>query len=434
MAGVDQQDAFAEFLKPGVFVQDIDALFPLLQSAQIIDVLIALFRGGREEVMIRLAVMREIAARAEMPEWTPEQLKNHFGFIDGTKLDTVLHRLRSHDLLQWDSDRRLYQISAAGRMVLAAISGLLRFGEQDDELGYLMAQAAGGSAVGELSPEHLSHVLAKLTEYEHFFQEAIASGSEFRLKAAQARLSKAQPWIEKATTLVNTISANGMDEAGWQIVHKIASQQSRLLNMASIFQRELAKVARQRVMLSQGGLSSTELSAWLQQQTVDTLATLGESLTLTPEPLFMLPDVMLDITEDVLEREVFTSRMSTMPPEVDVAPAETEVFTYPPQLADLTRVLHQLDHDSPLPEVVIGGSFAQASYRYSLLTFLGEKHEDADLHALAEQPFRLLHALDTPLQVINRHEVAAMTEGQLIKQHNTASSTAQEAPSHAANK
>lgn len=433
MSDLNQHEAFEEFLKPGVFVQDIDALFPLLQSAHIIDVLIALFRGGREEVMIRLAVMREIAARAEMPEWTPAQLQTHLGFIDATKLDTVLNRLRSHDLLQWDSDRRVYQISAAGRMVLSAISGLLRFGEEDDELGYLMAQAAGGSAVGELSPEHLSHVLAKLTEYEHFFQEAIASGSEFRLKAAQARLSKAQPWIEKATTLVQTISTNGMDDAGWQIVHKIASQQSRLLNMASIFQRELAKVARQRVMLSQGGLSSTELSAWLQQQSVEGLATLGQSLALTPEPLFMLPDVMLDITEDVLEREVFTPRSSVMPPEVEVTPAETEVFSYPPQLADLTRVLQQLEADCALPDVVIGGSFSQASYRYSLLTFLGERHDDADLNALAEQPFRLRHPLDMPLQAINRHEVAAMTEGHLIKQPSSELSTAQEAKSHAAN-
>ncbi len=414
MADAGSLDAFDEFLNPGIFVQDIDALFPLLQSAHIIDVLIALFRGGREEVMIRLAVMREIAARAEMPEWTPAQLQSHLSFIDATKLDTVLHRLRSHDLLQWDSDRRLYQISAAGRMVLSAISGLLRFGEADDELGYLMSQAAGGSAVGQLSPEHLSHVLAKLTEYEHFFQEAIASGSEFRLKAAQARLAKAQPWIEKATTLVSTISANGMDDAGWQIVHKIASQQSRLLNMASVFQRELAKVARQRVMLSQGGLSSTELSAWLQGQTIEKLAALGAEVAVTPEPLFMLPDVMLDIADDVLEREITTPKVSVMPPDVEVVPAETEVFTYPPQLADLTRVLGQLDTDGPLDAVVIGGSFAQASYRYSLLTFLGEKHEDAGLNALAEQPFRLEHALDKPLQAVNRQQVAAITEGQLV--------------------
>lgn len=415
MSEVSDVNAFEEFLKPGVYVQDIDALFPLLQSSHIIDVLIGLFRGGRDEVMIRLAVMREIAARAELPEWTPAQLQNHLSFIDATKLETVLHRLRSHDLLQWDADRRVYQISAAGRMVLSAISGLLRFGETDDELGYLMSQAAGGSAVGELSAEHLSHVLAKLTEYEHFFQEAIASGSEFRLKSAQARLSKAQPWIEKATALINTISENGMDDAGWQIVHKIASQQSRLLNMASVFQRELAKVARQRVMLSQGGLSSTELSAWLQQRSVESLAQMGARMAVTPEPLFVLPDVMLDIADDVLEREVAVPKVSVMPPDVEVTPAQTEAFSYPPQLTDLTRVLAQLEDDSALPDVVVGGGFAQASYRYSLLTFLGEKHEDADLNALAEQPFRLTHALDAPLQAVHRNEVAAMTAGQLIK-------------------
>lgn len=408
--------AFDEFLKPGIYVNDIDALFPLLQSSQIIDVMIALFRGGREEVMIRLAVMREIAARAEQPEWTPAQLQNHLSFIDATKLDTVLHRLRSHDLLQWDADRRLYQISAAGRMVLSAISGLLRFGQEDDELGFLMAQAAGGSAVGELSPEHLSHVLAKLTEYEHFFQEAIASGSEFRLKSAQARLGKAQPWIEKATALLQAISAKGMDELGWQITHKIAAQQARLLNMASVFQRELAKVARQRVMLSQGGLSSTELSAWLQQQALDALAGLGDGVVQAPEPLFMLPDVMLDIAEDVLERDVATKKVSVMPPAVEVVESETETFSYPPQLAALARMLDGMTQDGVLADVVVGGSFAEASYRYSLLTFIGERHEDADLNALAEQPFVLQHELDAPLEAVHRQEIAAMTPGRLLRQ------------------
>jgi hypothetical protein len=135
----------------------------------------------------------------------------------------------------------------------------------------------------------------------------------------------------------------------------------------------------------------------------------------TPEPLFVLPDVMLDIADDVLEREVAVPKVSVMPPDVEVTPAQTEAFSYPPQLTDLTRVLAQLEDDSALPDVVVGGGFAQASYRYSLLTFLGEKHEDADLNALAEQPFRLTHALDAPLQAVHRNEVAAMTAGQLIK-------------------
>jgi hypothetical protein len=411
--------AFDKFLKPGVDARDVDALFPLLQSAHIIDVLIALFRGGCEEVMIRLAVMREIAARADQPEWTPSQLQNHLSFIDATKLDTVLNRLRSHTLLQWDAERRLYQISASGRMVLSAISGLIRFGQEDDELGFLVAQAAGSGLVGSVSPEHLSHVLAKLTEYEHFFEDAVASGSEFRLKAAQARLAKAMPWVEKATILVQSMATHGLDDASWQITHKISLQQSRLLRMASVFQVELAKMTRQRVMLSDGGLSSSELSAWLQGQSVATLAGLGDCFAQACEPLFMLPDVMIDIADDVLERDVADKKVSIMPPAVDVVAAQSETFSYPPQLVALTRMLNLLNENTTqtttLDHVIVGGDFGDASYRYSLLTFLGEQHEDADLVALASQPFVLAHTLDAPLQAVNRNEVAMMTTGTLTR-------------------
>ncbi len=72
-------------------------------------------------------MLREIAGRAEEPEWTPQQLVNHLSFIDGTKLDTVLKRLREHDLLVWDADRRLYRSSASGRMALSALFNLLEF-------------------------------------------------------------------------------------------------------------------------------------------------------------------------------------------------------------------------------------------------------------------------------------------------------------------
>ena len=415
-----EPQAFAEFLKTGILPSDVDALFPLLQSAHIIDVLIAFFRGGREEVMIRLAVMREIASRAEQPDWTPAQLQSHLSFIEATKLETVLNRLKSHDLLQWDADRRVYQISASGRMVLAAVGGLLRFGQEDDDLGFLVAQAAGGSAVGQLNPEHLSHVLAKLTEYEHYFEDAVASGSEFRLKAAQARLAKAMPWVEKATDLINSLNAQGMDDDSWKITHKIALQQSRLLRMTSVFQNELAKIARQRVMLSDGGLSSSELSAWLQQKPIDALAHLGDSLMHVSEPLFMLPDVMLDVADDVLERDIADKKTSTMPPAVGVVSAQTEAFVYPPQLAELTLILSGLPAQTALEDVIVGGNFGEASYRYSLLTFLGEQHDAADLSALATQPIVLSYEKngqqDAPLKTINRHQIARITAGQLNKE------------------
>lgn len=407
-----EESAFSEFLAPGVFPRDVDALFPLLQSGHVIHALIALFRGGDEEVMIRLAVLREIAARADAPEWTPQQLETHLAFIDSTKLGTVLKRLREHDLLLWDAGRRLYQLSPIGRMVLSSLSNLLQFGQEDDELGFLAAQVAAGGAVGELNAETLTHLLARLAELEEYFAQAVQSGSEFRLKAAQSRLVSVWKWMEKGTEILKNLSENGFSDETWHIAQKIGQSQSRIMRMSSVFQNELAKIARQRVMLSDGGLSSSELAAWLKEQSVERLADLVE-LYAVPEPFFALPDVMLDQAEAFIERDIAHKKVSILPPPVDVAQATAAVFKYPPQLAALTEMLSRLETPLPLADVVVGGDFSAASYRYSLLAFLGERNVDADLAALAEQPCSMRHDDTDILQDIHRGEISRMTAGKI---------------------
>lgn len=411
-----EQSAFEEFLKPGVHARDVDALFPLLQSANVIQALITLFRGGGEEVMIRLAVLREIAARADAPEWTPQQLQSHLGFIDGTKLETVLKRLREHDLLLWDAARRVYQISNTARMILSSLSNMLSFNAEDDELGFLFSQVAAGDAVGQVNPETLTHLLARLSELEAYFATAVQSGSEFRLKAAQSRLAAAQKWMEKGTEVLKTLAENGFaDDASWRIAQKIGDSQSRMMRMSSVFQNELAKIARQRVMLSDGGLSSSELAAWLTAQTCDTLANLTvEAFAQVAEPLFVLPDVMLDVAEAFLERDIVDKKISTMPPPVLVEEAQDVPFEYPPQLANLNHLLTRIAEPVALADIVVGGDFSAASYRYSLLTFLGESNVDADLAALAGQPVRMHYAEEDALQAVHQNEIAQMTTGNLV--------------------
>lgn len=409
------ENAFEAFLAPGLVPSDVDALFPLLQSAHVIQALIALFRGGSEEVMIRLAVLREIAARADAPEWTPQQLQAHLGFIDGIKLETVLKRLRDHNLLMWDSARRLYQVSSTARMILSSLANMLSLGSEDDELGFLFSQVAAGGAVGQLNPETLTNLLARLSELESYFALAVQSGSEFRLKAAQSRLVAAQKWMDKGTEVLKSLSENGfVDDASWQIAQKIGKSQSRMMLMSSVFQRDLAEIARQRVMLSDGGLSSSELAAWLKMQTIEKLNDIGaQNLMQTPKPLFILPDVMLDITEAFLERDIVDKKVSSMPPPAEVEEALDVPFEYPPQLQGLVNMLSRIEHSASLADIVVGGDFSAASYRYSLLTFLGEQNVDADLAGLAEQPFSIEHD-DTPiLQVINQNEIALISAGTL---------------------
>lgn len=410
------KDLLTEFFASGIEPHDVPQLFPLLNARSYIDALIAMFRGGNEEVLVRLMVLREIGLRAKAPEWSPQELSSHFSFITQAKFSTVLHRLREHELLLWDAERRVYQLSTAGRMVLSALSNLLSFStEQDGELGFLAAQIAAGSSVGKLSPEALSHLLARLAELEGEFSQAVTSGSEFRLRAAQSKLESVQKWMDKSNEVMRNLSADGLDEATWRLAQQIGQRQSKLMRMSSVFQRELAAIARQQVHLSQGGLTSSELAAWLKQRSIDELNELAvQQLAYTPEATFILPDVMLDNTEEFVAREQPNRRVSTMPAPAEVEYVDDVPYEPPPQLLELTRLLSGLDAPLSVADAVIGGSFSAASYRLSLLSFLGEQNVDPELAPLAELPVTLQWHEYNELHTINRDEVAAISGGQLI--------------------
>lgn len=410
------ENSLTEFFVPGIEPHDVPQLFPLLNARSYIDALIAMFRGGNEEVLVRLMVLREIGLRADAPEWSPQELNSHFSFITQAKFNTVLHRLREHELLLWDAERRVYQLSTSGRMVLSALSNLLNFStEQDGELGFLAAQIAAGSSVGKLSPEALSHLLARLAELEGEFSQAVTSGSEFRLRAAQGKLESVQKWMDKSNEVMRNLSADGLDETTWRLAQQIGQRQSKLMRMSSVFQRELAAIARQQVHLSQGGLTSSELAAWLKQRSIDELIELAaQQLAYTPEATFILPDVVLDNTEEFIAREQPNRRISTMPAPAEIEYVNDLPYEPPPQLLELTRLLSGLDASLSVADAVVGGSFSAASYRLSLLSFLGEQNVDPELAPLAELPVTLQWHEHNELHAINRDEVAAISSGQLI--------------------
>ncbi len=416
---VEENSGLAEFFVDGVNPADVLQFHALSAAKPLIGAMIALFRGGDDEVMVRLMVLREIGGRAEAPEWTPRDLQSHFAFINQSKLNTVLGRLREHELLLWDAERHLYRLSSTGRMVLSAISSLLNFNaEQDGDLGYLTAQIAAGSAVGKQSPEALALLLARLAELEEEFSQAVASGSEFRLRAAQSKLASVWQWMEKANEVLRNLSADGFsDDASWRLAQEIGSRQSRIMRMSSVFQRELAEISRQQVHLSHGGLSSSELAAWLKQRSVDELVELAAGeLAITPETTFILPDVMLDNTEEFVAREQPNRRVSAMPTPAEVEYVDDVQHEPPPQLAALTRLLAGLDAPLNLADGIVGGSFSDASYRLSLLSFLGEQNVDPELAPLAHLPLRLRWNESLELKTIGRDEIAAMSDGHIEPQ------------------
>lgn len=408
----------AEFFARGVEPADVAPLYPLLGARGLIAACLAVFRGGEAEVMVRLLVLREIGARADNPSWSPRELEMHFAFIDPVKLETVLKRLREHDLLVWDSEKRTYQLSPTGRMVLAALSTLLQFAAEDDaELGYLTAQIAAGGATGRISPENLQHLLARLAELEEEFSSAVASGSEFRLQAAQSKLSSVWQWMEKGTEIMRSLTADGLpDDATWRLAQEIGARQSRIMRMTGVFQRELAAIARQRVHLSQGGLTSSELAAWLTTRNIDQLADFAAGVThLVPEIPFVLPDVMADVAEfELLERQRPEQRRSTLPAAVNAENTHEIPREPPPELAALTRLLAELaarDEELAVADAIVGDSFRAAAYRFSLLPFLGDPSGDPELTAFGSLPLSLHWADDETLAAPQRNEVAAISRG-----------------------
>lgn len=415
------ENSLTEFFAPGIEPNDIPQFFPLVAAKPLIGAMIALFRGGDDEVMIRLLVLREIGLRADAPEWSPRELQSHLSFIQQSKLNTVLGRLREHELLLWDGERHVYQLSSAGRMVLSALSGLLSFGnEQDGELGFLAAQIAAGASVGKLSPEALAHLLARLGELEEEFSRAVTSGSEFRLRAAQSKLESVQKWMDKANEVMRNLATEGLDETTWKLAQQIGQRQSKLMRMSSVFQRELAEITRQQVHLSHGGLSSSELAAWLKARSMNKLAKFAVGqLAHTPECTFILPDVMVDNTEEFIEREQPNRRTSAMPAPAEIEYVDDIALEPPPQLAALTRLLSGLEAPISLADSVVGGSFKDASYRLSLLAFLGEKNVDPELAPLAGLPLRIQWDEQHALHTVGRDEVAAMSGGRITPQQET---------------
>lgn len=409
----------SDFLASGVVAEDVPGLHTLLSARSIIDAFIALFRGGDEEVLVRLAVLREIGARAEAPQWSPRELEARFVWLDPVKLDTVLKRLREHELLVWDNDTRLYSLAPTGRMALAALDQMLRFAsDADAELGFLVSQVAAGGAVGRLSADNLRHLLARLAELKDEFSAAVASGSEFRLKAAQRKLESVWQWMQKGTEVLSALSEDGFDDDTWRLAQEIGARQSDIMRMASVFQRELAAIARQRVHLSQGGITTSEVAAWLRSRSVDVLCLMvGDGLALVPEAIFVLPDVMLDIAEtELVDKQRPDRRHSTLPPPADAQPVANALLEPPPEFADLLRVLEQIDAPLTVSDAVVGGSFRAASYRLSLLPFIGEANVDPELAPLAGLPLALEWDAGATLVAVGREEVAAMTPGRLTRQ------------------
>jgi hypothetical protein len=421
----DLQGSLQAYFKPEVAFDDIEQVYQLKRAQAVLQAFTALFHGGFDGVLIRLLVLRDLAGDAEMSSFSRAEINARLAYLQPDSLDTVLSRLRAHHLLVWEAATSLYRVSPMARNVLAALDSLFISDQDADaaDMGFLMTQVAGAQALGGVTVEQLQHLLGRLIELTEEFRDAIASGSEYRLRASQAKWDNACDWVEKGTKIIYSITQDGNADAATQrAAQAIGRAQSALLNMQGMFSRALNQVERQRVHLGQSGLSTTDIKTWLMKHK-DIAALADEAIDLPVTPMFITPGEMIDVAES----ELFAERQGQnfdLPAGLDTTfriQDEAALFTQLDSWLAALRDLPQPVNEQGLPtgvevgKVLLPGSFALASYRASLLPLIGDR-EQASLQGptaqMANLPLQFV--LDDRLVSVQDPDVAAMSDARLV--------------------
>jgi hypothetical protein len=425
---LDEPDPLQSHFHEGIAPDEIEQVFHLKRAQPTLQAFTALFHGSQDGVLVRLLVLRELAADTAAPAFSRADINQKLAYLIPESLETVLNRLRTHGLLAWDAPAAVYRITPMARNVLASLDTLLSLGQggegDDAEMGFLLSQVAGAQAVGGVTVEQLKHLLGRLVELTEEFRDAIASGSEFRLRTSQAKWHMACDWVEKGSEILRKITSDERaDSATHKAAQAIGRAQSALLNMQGMFSRALNQIERQRVHLGQSGLSTTDVKRWLLAH--DDLASLAISAIDRPVvPLFGTPAEMIDVAEtELLAERTAAVGPAGLPAGTDAPltindnPAmQAELDDWLNRLSDFANLgnFPEFSESGPkkvqIQESLLPASFAVASYRASLLPLLGDAAEASLQGATAElarlpitfEPTDDMVALDDP-------EVAAIS-------------------------
>jgi hypothetical protein len=394
------QDSLQAHFQPHISADEIEQVYHLKRAQPLLQVFTALFHGGFDGVLVRLLVLRELAADTAATSFTRGDINTRLGYLLPESLETVLMRLRSNQLLAWDAQQAVYRVTPMARNVLSAIDGLLALGKEEDgaDMGFLLSQVAGAQVMGGVTVDQLNHLLGRLVELTEEFSDAIASGSEFRLRASQAKWHMACDWVEKGSEILRAITTDeNADSATHKAAQAIGRAQSALLNMQGMFSRALNQIERQRVHLGQSGLSTTDIKRWLLEH--DDLASLAvDAIDQPVVPLFITPAEMIDVAETELMADRANTIVSNGLPTGTDAP--TTISEGPAMQQELDEWLARLSDFAALGnfpsiadegpkqiqahESLLPATFAVASYRASLLPLLGDADEARLQGATAE--------------------------------------------------
>ncbi len=424
--GHDDASSLQSHFHAGISADEIEQVFHLKRAAPTLQAFTALFHGGQDGVLIRLLVLRELAADSSASAFSRADINQRLAYLLPESLETVLTRLRSHGLLAWDAQAAVYRVTPMARNVLSALDTLLSMGQADDqaEMGFLLSQVAGAQAVGGVTVDQLKHLLGRLVDLTEEFRDAIASGSEFRLRTSQAKWHMACDWVDKGSQILRAILADdAADSATHKAAQAIGRAQSALLNMQGMFSRALNQIERQRVHLGQSGLSTTDVKRWLLAH--EDLASLARGAIDRPVvPLFGTPAEMIDVAETELlaERSAVVGQTGLpvgqdAPLTVNDAPAiQVELDDWLARLSDFANLgnFPSFSEDGPksvpIQDSLLPATFAIASYRASMLPLLGDAAE-ASLQGATAQLARLpiTFAPTDDMVQLNDPHVAAMS-------------------------
>ena len=388
----EQQDALQAHFQPHISADEIEQVYHLKRAQPLLQVFTALFHGGFEGVLVRLLVLRELANETTSSAFSRADINTRLAYLLPESLETVLNRLRSNGLLAWDAQQSVYRVTPMARNVLASIDSLLALAapEDDDaEMGFLLSQVAGAQAVGGVTTEQLQHLLGRLVDLTEEFRDAIASGSEFRLRESQAKWHQACDWVEKGSEILRAITTDeNADSATHRAAQAIGRAQSQLLNMQGMFSRALNQIERQRVHLGQSGLSTTDIKRWLlAHEDLSSLA--ADAIDQPVKLLFITPAEMIDVAEtELMTERANNNGLNSLPAGQDApttindSPAmQKELDDWLARLSDFAQlnnfpaVAEGSPREVKVHEALLPASFALASYRASMLPLLGDEAE-----------------------------------------------------------
>ncbi|MES2879927.1 MAG: hypothetical protein V4713_16055 [Pseudomonadota bacterium] len=423
--------ALADYFRDPDALVDSPVAWQVENNADLVDALRLLFQGPTGLVRLRLWMLFTLVGQGKA-YLVREELDQLFYAVRSEAVDSVIKRFREAALLTWDDSLRQYGLTSMAQHIATMLTPVGQ--PVNDELAGLLSQVVGADQLGTLQGNQVHMLQAQLVRLHHEFADAIASGSEFRLREARKRYDRASRLIDKASDTITAIISNARGQRALeQAARGLGLAQSRLLAMASQFNRALQQVDRQRVTLGTTGITSTDVKLWLQTQSH--LERLAEAARHSPVAIAVLaPHDILDVTEAEFERDRPEALRAESLPAAQVAPVgDLTAVALPQELGDLSALLADWAQINNAPTAHTEAAavrtvhaalladangqtarYAQVAYKAQLLPLLGDA-QAKDLPGatghLARQPWRL--QWHNVLAALEHPAISHLSSGQL---------------------